>query len=375
MIDYPLQKGLIKADVPVEVGHDTGHFWFPSLHRVGEETLVCAVIRSDDVAQGKWPADLFISQDAGSSWRPDQSIDSYGHTSIRCDESSTLMMPYELWPLAPGDNKNCAAPGNMLTITSDGSLGVEVRDVQFCDFPAPLTGYHGDELFLHHTGNLLRLPRGSLLTMLYGRFEGSEDLNTFAVGSDDGGFTWRYRGTVAGGSAALGAPEGPNEADVQLMDNGDLLCVYRVSDSWDFHKSYSQDEGRTWSQPQRMEGMWSVQPRLARLGNGAVVLTGGRPGLFAFLCADGKGEEWEKVNLAMHHNQLIEPEEQRFSDAFCKAEKKEDPAISSSYTAVMLLGDDGLIVTYDRLGNGWSGAPGPHGEVDRVVSVVLKVSV
>jgi hypothetical protein len=159
------------------------------------------------------------------------------------------------------------------------------------------------------------------------------------------------------------------------MDNGDLLCVYRVSDSWDFHKSYSQDEGRTWSQPQRMEGMWSVQPRLARLGNGAVVLTGGRPGLFAFLCADGKGEEWEKVNLAMHHNQLIEPEEQRFSDAFCKAEKKEDPAISTSYTAVMLLGDDGLIVTYDRLGNGWSGAPGPHGDVDRVFSVVLKVSV
>ena len=187
MIDYPLQKGLIQADVPVEVGHDTGHFWFPSLHRVGQETLVCAVIRSDDVAQGKWPADLFISQDAGSSWRPDQSIDSYGHTSIRCDESNTLMMPYELWPLAPGDNKNCAAPGNMLTITSDGSLGVEVRDVQFCDFPAPLTGYHGDELFLHHTGNLLRLPGGSLLTMLYGRFEGSEDLNTFAVGCDDGG--------------------------------------------------------------------------------------------------------------------------------------------------------------------------------------------
>jgi hypothetical protein len=38
-------------------------------------------------------------------------------------------------------------------------------------------------------------------------------------------------------------------------------------------------------------------------------------------------------------------------------------------------GSDEVIVTYDRLANGWSGAPGPNGDVDRVFSVVLKVSV
>ena len=110
MIDYPLQNGLVQAGAPVEVGQGTGYFWFPSLHRVGDDALVCACIRSADVAQGKWPADLFVSHDAGGSWHPDQRIDSYGHTSVR-DASSTLMMPYEQWPQAPGDRQNCVRSG------------------------------------------------------------------------------------------------------------------------------------------------------------------------------------------------------------------------------------------------------------------------
>ncbi len=98
-IDYSLPNGVIQASAPVEVGHNTGYFWFPSLHQVGDDTLVCAVIRSADIAQGKWPAELFISADAGATWRLDQAIDSYGHTSIRCGQATTLMMPYELWPV------------------------------------------------------------------------------------------------------------------------------------------------------------------------------------------------------------------------------------------------------------------------------------
>ena len=374
-LDYSLPNGSIQACAPVEVGNNTGHFWFPSLHQVGDNTLVCAVIRSADVAQGKWPADLFRSTDGAATWRQEQSIASYGHTSVRCGETATLMMPYELWPVAADDKRHGTAPGNMLTVAADGSLAVEAREMFFGGFPAPLADYHEDEILLLHTGNILPLPGGRLFTMLYGRFDGDQHFNSFAVASDDGGFTWQYLSTVADGSAAPGAPEGPNEADAQFLDNGHLLCVYRVSSGWDFCKSYSRDEGRTWSQPERMDGIWSVQPRLARLGNGALVLTGGRPGLFCYLCADGKGETWERVNLGAHHNELVEREDQRFSEAFCKAEKGEDPAMSTSYTSVLPYGTDGMIVTYDLLANGWSQTPGPHGDVSRVFSLVLKVSV
>ena len=238
MIDYPLQNGLVQAGVPVEVGQDTGHFWFPSLHQVGDDALVCACIRSADVAQGKWPADLFVSHDAGGSWHPDQRIDSYGHTSVR-DASSTLMMPYEQWPQAPGDRQNGVAPGNVLTMV-DGALAVEPRDVWVCDFPRPLADYHEDELRLQHNGNILRLEDGSLLTTMYGKFDGEEGYNTFAVVSDDGGFAWTYRSTVAGPDAAPGAPEGPNESNTLRLDNGDLLCVYRVGGRWDFPQEHQR---------------------------------------------------------------------------------------------------------------------------------------
>ena len=44
-------------------------------------------------------------------------------------------------------------------------------------------------------------------------------------------------------------------------------------------------------------------------------------------------------------------------------------------SGIMPWGYDGVIVTYDRLANGWSGAPGPNGDVDRVFSITLNVSV
>ncbi len=209
-------------------------------------------------------------------------------------------MPYELWPASPGSKTDCVAPGTLLTKTSDGSIAAAARDVRFSNFPS-LAPYHQDVLCLLHSGNLLRLADGSLLTTLYGKLERDEKKwLIFSAVSNDGGFTWHYHSTVANCDDAPEAEEGPNESAVQLLDNGDLLCVLRVSSNSDFYKSYSRDGGVTWSKPTHMEGMWSVQPRLARLGNGALVLTCGRPGLFLWLCTDGKGEKWETLNLGSH---------------------------------------------------------------------------
>ncbi len=375
MIEYPLNNCLVEAGSPVEVGRSDGHFWFSSLHRVGDQTLCCGIIRSADVAQGKWPADLFRSDDGGATWRWALSIDSYGHASVRRDGTSTLMMPYELWPQAPPDRQSCRADGTLLTLTAEGTLAAEAVDVRFLDIPAPLADYHVDELDLKHNGNILELPEGILFTTLYGTFEGDERNSCLAAASDDGGLSWTYRGTVAGSEDFASAREGPNESSTVVLDNGDLLCIYRVSGGdTDYHKSYSHDQGRTWSDLAPMEGMRSVQPRLARLGNGALVLTGGRPGLFLWISIDGKGEVWERVNLGEHHNRMTVDKSLRFSEAFCGAEVGEDPAMSTAYTGIMPWGADGAIVTYDRLANGWAGAPGPNGAVDRVFGVRVAVT-
>ena len=372
-VTYQLDRSTIEAAAPVEVGHKAGQFWFSTLHQIGTDTLVCSVVRADDTAQGQWPGELYVSEDGGVSWREDLAIESCGQASVRHDESSTLVMPYELWPASPGSKTDCVAPGTLLT--RDGSLAATARDVRFSNFPS-LAPYHQDLLCLLHSGNLLRLADGSLLTTLYGKLQRDEKKwLIFAAVSNDDGFTWNYRSTVANCDDAPKAEEGPNESALQLLDNGDLLCVLRVSSNSDLYKSYSRDGGVTWSKPTHMAGMWSVQPRLARLGNGALVLTCGRPGIFLWLCTDGKGEKWEALNLGAHHNKCTEHQPHRFSEAFCKGKSDGDPAISTTYTGIMPWKSDGLIVTYDRLANGWSGAPGPNGDFDRVFSVALKVSV
>ena len=82
------------------------------------------------------------------------------------------------------------------------------------------------------------------------------------------------------------------------------------------------------------------------------------------------------MNLGAHHNAGVEQQDRRFSDAYVNADRKrEDPSRSTSYTSLMPCGSDRLTVTYDRLANGWSGAPGPNGEVDCIFSIAVKVSV
>ena len=64
-VTYQLEHSIIEAAAPVEVGHKTGQFWFPTLHQIGTSTLICAVVRGDDTAQGQWPIDLLW---ASSLW-------------------------------------------------------------------------------------------------------------------------------------------------------------------------------------------------------------------------------------------------------------------------------------------------------------------
>ena len=56
-------------------------------------------------------------------------------------------------------------------------------------------------------------------------------------------------------------------------------------------------------------GAGTVEPRLAVTRNGAVVLCGGRPGLFLWLNADGTGKDWQKISIFDHHNSLASAEE------------------------------------------------------------------
>lgn len=372
MKTYDLTTCRLAVSAPVKVAEARGHFWFPTLHEIAGQDILCEVVVTEDKAQGKWPAVLCLSRDGGASWNRLPNTCSYGPSSLSLGPRKLLLMPYELWPLSAGDMRNAKADGFVITCSEDGAVTVEPKLVTFLGFPRDLAEYHEGEVCLLTNGNVLRLHDGRLFMTVYGKFAGDKTYTNFAVTSDDGGFTWRFRSIVASGKDAPEAREGPDEsATIQLAD-GRLLCVFRVESGKDYWKSYSADAGATWTKAERMAGVWSVEPALVRLANGLILLSGGRPGLFLWVCADGQGERWERLNLAEHHNACVTDPALRFSDAFCEAKERVNPAQSTSYTDLIAVGPDEALVCYDRLANGWSGAPGPWGETDAVFCVRVK---
>jgi hypothetical protein len=153
-----------------------------------------------------------------------------------------------------------------------------------------------------------------------------------------------------------------------------LLCVFRTGSGQDLYKSYRADDGRTWTQAERMPGVWSVEPQLACLENRLIVLSSGRPGLFLWVCSDGEGNRWEQFNLASHHNATFQEHSLHYSDAFCQADPQVSPAQSTSYTGLIAVGPEEVLVCYDRLGNGWGGAPGSLGETDAIFCAHLTIT-
>ena len=378
MRSYQLERSRLDIGAPVEVGRAKGHFWFPTLHAVEGNEILCEMTVSADVAQGKWPAVLYLSRDGGASWERAREIESYGHQTVRIAPRKLLLLPYELWPLALGDRRNLKADGTIFTCGRDGAVSAEPTPVRFVDFPRDLADSHEGELCLLTSGNILPLNDGRLLATVYGQYAEDEELTlrVFAVSSEDGGFTWRYLSAVAGPEDVPDAAKKPrpSESNTVRLADGRLMCVYRVGSYLEYRKSYSADEGEAWTKPERMEGVWSVEPQLVRLENGLILLSGGRPGLLLWACADGEGREWERVNLGEHHNALVPDEAVRFSDVFCEAKETFDPYQSTSYTSLMAAGPDEALICYDRLANGWGGAPGPWGEADAVFCVRVRAT-
>ena len=374
MREYQFEGCRLHIAAPVEVGRASGHHWFATLHPVSGSDILCEVIITDDKAQGKWPAWLYLSRDTGESWQRACEIDSAGPSSVPLEPCKILVMPYELWPLSPGDKRNAVADGTVITLTEEGTVTAEPTPVRFLGIPRDLDVYNVDELSLFTNGNILPLQEGRLFTTLYGRFVPNTEAHQYecvAVVSEDGGFTWRYLADVASWQDTPGASEGPDESNTARLPDGRLMCVYRVGSGrqYHYHFSISADDGRTWAKPRSMENQWSVEPRLVCLENGTLLLSGGRPGLMLWVCTDGNGGHWQALNLAEHHNGSFPDPALHFAESCVAADSVGTPACTTSYTGMSAICPNEVLICYDRLGNAWEGAPGPRGLHDTVFTV------
>jgi len=189
----------------------------------------------------------------------------------------------------------------------------------------------------------------------------------------DGGARWNYAGEIASkqslNAAGFHSEEGPNENDVVLLADGKtVLCIIR-RDGGDgklhhAHVPYlfattTLGEGALlpsappvpWKLSNAPDTMLSARPRALVLGNGALVVAGGRPALNIWISAGGSVEgPWETVDIPTVHNSKVRDSADRFCNAFENATDALGWYQSSCYTELVALARDTGLVCYEKQG-------------------------
>ena len=189
--------------------------------------------------------------------------------------------------------------------------------------------------------------------------------------TDDGGQTWQFHSQIADKQTLMSfgflSEEGPTENDIVLLKDGiTLLCVIRADggDGATHHRhapflfATSIDGGVSWSLSEAPSNMLSARPRALVLGNGALVVAGGRPGLSLWVSADGYGHTWQQYDLVTEHNKQAAPS-QRFCPQFENASLSLTWVQSTAYTQLLPLSDDSALVCYDQISMASSSSPPP----------------
>jgi len=134
---------------------------------------------------------------------------------------------------------------------------------------------------------------GSLLAAMYGNFEQDRTVPTnphsrretkykaraFVVRSEDQGKTWRYLSSLAvPDPTQTDDSEGFNEWTMVRLADGRLLGVIRTGHFTPLVACWSDDEGRTWTQPQTPPGLGpgGCDPHLLKLQDGRLALAYGQ---------------------------------------------------------------------------------------------------
>jgi hypothetical protein len=209
-------------------------------------------------------------------------------------------------------------------------------------------------------GQTLPLPSGDYLATLYGKFQGADipvHVWGLVLAESRDGLNWKIRSIIVDEKTCK-AFNSASESAIARLKDGRLMCVFRVASGVPYGQTFSSDEGRTWTEPITMAGVFSVRPCLTVMADGMVALSGGRPGLFLWLNLDGTGKDWQQIDILAIHN------------AACSNEQitsiSEPLRQTTSYIKVVPLDDSHLLLIYDRVPYGWKAIPSESTETNSI---------
>ena len=251
---------------PIPVGRRRGYYWFPNLWTMPNGELLSTISPVPDIHLSGVPYYVLGSQDGGLTWtEPKVSCDG-GQTLLHLHSGDSLLLPYNLRPRPQG----IGAPHNIIPagerVFDYVPTGVVITGMPA---PVPLIVAGLDVASYSFNGQTLWLDDGTYLATAYGRFERDERDSIVAVESSDG-TNWKVRSVVADADCPVPGGGGPSESAICRLQDGRIMCVFRVESRLPFGQTFSSDEGRSWAPATAMPGVFSVQPSLAVMTDGTV---------------------------------------------------------------------------------------------------------
>jgi len=357
----------ISLSKPRLVARSLGYLWFPTMTRLSGGELIANFSTNRDEVVADRTSSVSWSDDNGLTWSSPNSIDPkgdlYAETMLRLKNGDGLLLPFNLYP------DNGRMRGWYQTVS--GKRGE--RKVKFFEKALSVSGWPRPDRSFNEklglsgfgfNGQCVPAKTGEYLATMYGYFQGDQRYSLVLVESADG-IDWKFCSLIAGADCKLTGGEGPCESVTVRLKDGRLMNVFRLASNVPYGQTFSDDDGKTWSEPVAMKDAHSVQPSLAVMKDGGLVLTGGRPGIFAWINRDGTGRDWLQVDLQNHHN-TQHPGEQINTTPDITSGR------TTSYTEVEPLDDHSVIVIYDRIPNGWNAIPESSKDTNSIW--VVKVS-
>jgi hypothetical protein len=400
MTKVRLQRLTVRLGQPIEVTQTTGRAWFPTLAKFPSgELMVTYSLVADTNENPTYLRAFQVSRDGGRSWghRNDLIPDHQPWIYVPRDDGSLLAIPSHFYQADPEDRHNLHSTYSRFEQGGDRVV-MEPAGTQVVDWPWPVGTFPSQMprtnwiARLKFCGDALQMG-DRLLATGYMRTGGNleprkeEKVISLLFVSEDKGRTWRYFSTVADpfvmtadarrrdpeDSRYQGRPwpqellEASETSMIQLAD-GDLMAVFRVGHFLDLGRAYSGDGGRSWTQVEPIPP-YSVEPSMVRTQNDTIVLSSGRPGLRVWFSTDARAETWQDIDILEHHNRWAPDASYRISQQGQRGGRGQ----TTSYTEIVEISANRLLLVYDRAPFGWDPTPVDSGERSRIFVLPIEV--
>ena len=233
----------------------------------------------------------------------------------------------------------------------------QAKSLGFDDHGSPADGFRFER-------TLFQLPGGDLLATAYGNFVGDDTPCThipevckyrcFLLRSSDRGRHWNYVSTIAVDPTV--GEEGFDEPVMIRLSKGPkagrLICLMRTGSLRAIYQAVSDDEGRTWSKPRKLE-LRGVDPDLIEMADGTLVCSvGWRVEYIKLPDGTHRSVDWEGAGEAPPHrgtNYLAFSRDQgeTWTQITPFPFEPHGPSLSTFYTTVCETAPGRLFVCYD----------------------------